>query len=98
MFSKVDVPVLGMVQNMSVFTCPNCQHTTHIFGAEGVKRECAKHGIDFLGDIPLHPAICEDADKGKPTVVADPEGPLARAYFEIAERAEAKLFGAGGGA
>lgn len=78
---------------MSVFTCPNCEHSTHIFGADGVERECKKHGIDLLGDIPLHASICLDADRGKPTVVADPQGPHARVFREIAERVSRKLFG-----
>lgn len=72
-----------MVQNMSVFVCPNCRHKTHIFGSEGVARECSKHGIDFLGDIPLDPSICNDADNGKPTVVAR-MGALTDAYNSIA--------------
>ncbi len=74
-----------MIQNMSVFTCPNCNHSTHIFGSEGVVRECANHGIDFLGDIPLHASICNDADRGMPTVVAEPESERARTFMTIAE-------------
>jgi ATP-binding protein involved in chromosome partitioning len=84
--------ILGMVQNMSVFTCPNCQHTTHIFGTEGVARECQKHGIELLGDIPLDASICQDADQGKPTVVAR-EGPLTDAYKSIACKVTEKLWG-----
>ncbi|CUS13338.1 unnamed protein product [Tuber aestivum] len=93
MFKKVDVPLLGMVQNMSVFTCPNCQHDTHIFGADGVERECKKHGIELLGDIPLHASICRDADQGKPTVVSHPTGVHALAFEGIAEKVSRKLFG-----
>lgn len=81
-----------MVQNMSIFTCPNCSHTTHIFGVDGVKRECEKHGIKLLGDIPLDPHICEDADKGKPTVVARPDGQLASAYLGIVKAISRKLW------
>ncbi|KAA8910051.1 P-loop containing nucleoside triphosphate hydrolase protein [Sphaerosporella brunnea] len=92
MFKKVDVPILGMVQNMSVFTCPNCQHTTHIFGTEGVARECQKHGLELLGDIPLDASICQDADNGKPTVVAR-EGPLTDAYKSIADKVVKQLWG-----
>ncbi|KAI9759559.1 MAG: hypothetical protein M4579_002225 [Chaenotheca gracillima] len=84
MFKKVDVPVLGMIQNMSVFTCPHCSKSTHIFGSEGVARECKDLGVDFLGDIPLHASICADADRGKPTVVAEPESSRAKAFMEIA--------------
>ncbi|KAG0126687.1 P-loop containing nucleoside triphosphate hydrolase protein [Tuber indicum] len=93
MLKKVDVPLLGMVQNMSVFTCPNCQHATHVFGADGVERECKKHGIELLGDIPLHASICQDADRGKPTVVSDPTGVHALAFEGISKRVSRKLFG-----
>ncbi|KAI5814145.1 P-loop containing nucleoside triphosphate hydrolase protein [Pyronema omphalodes] len=92
MFKKVDVPILGMVQNMSVFTCPNCSHTTHIFGSEGVARECKKHNIELLGDVPLDATICSDADAGKPTVVAR-DGPLSDAYHKIAGVVIKKLWG-----
>lgn len=82
-----------MVQNMSIFTCPNCQHATHIFGADGVERESKKHGIELLGDVPLHASICQDADRGKPTVVSDPTGVLALAFEGIAEKVSRKIFG-----
>ncbi|KAH0536234.1 hypothetical protein FGG08_006880 [Glutinoglossum americanum] len=91
MFRKVGVPILGMVQNMSIFTCPNCSHSTHIFGSEGVPRECGKHGIDFLGDVPLHANICGDADRGRPTVIAEPHSSQAKAFTNIAERLLLKL-------
>ncbi|KAI4137704.1 MAG: hypothetical protein LQ341_005022, partial [Variospora aurantia] len=86
MMRKVNVPLLGMIQNMSIFNCPNCNHTTHIFGSEGVNKACEKHDVPFLGDIPLHASICDDADRGKPTVVAEPESPRAKAFTAIAER------------
>lgn len=86
MFKKIDIPILGMVQNMSLFTCPHCQNSTHIFGSHsGVTTACEKHGIDFLGDIPLHANICDDADRGKPTVVAEPESERAKAFMSITE-------------
>lgn len=78
--------ILGMIQNMSVFTCPACNHSTHIFGSDGVIRACETHEIDLLGDIPLHARICDDADRGKPTVVAEPESERARAFATIAEK------------
>ena len=81
-----------MVQNMSVFTCPNCAHTTHIFGSEGVARECRKHGIQLLGDIPLNASICADADRGRPTV-ATRTGPLADAFYAIAAKVATQLWG-----
>ncbi|KAL8754418.1 MAG: hypothetical protein Q9184_005118 [Pyrenodesmia sp. 2 TL-2023] len=86
MMRKVNVPLLGMIQNMSVFTCPNCSLSTHIFGAEGVTKACEKHNVPFLGDIPLHASICDDADKGKPTVVAEPESTRAKVFTVIAEQ------------
>ena len=91
MFQKVGVPILGMVQNMSVFHCPNCGHTTHIFGSDGVARTCESRGIELLGDIPLDPRICDDADRGKPTVVAEPESARGEAFLEIARRLERKI-------
>lgn len=77
---------------MSIFTCPNCSHMIHIFGTDGVKRECEKHGIRLLGDIPLDPNICEDADKGRPTVVASPDQNLAAAYLQIAKTISEQLW------
>ena len=91
MFRKMSVEVLGMVQNMSVFKCPGCGLQTHIFGAEGVKRRCSEHGIELLGDIPLDERICEDADRGKPTVVAEPEGASAQAYLGFAGKVIGKI-------
>ena len=78
--------LLGMVQNMSVFICPKCNHSTHIFGSEGVAHACSKHDVPFLGDIPLHASICDDADRGKPTVVAEPASGRAQAFMAIADR------------
>ena len=86
MFRKVSVPILGMVQNMSVFCCPKCGHSTHVFGSEGVARTCEGHGIELLGDIPLDAQICDDADRGKPTVVAEPESARGGAFMGIAEK------------
>lgn len=97
MFQKMDVPVLGMVQNMAFFTCPNCGHETKIFShshaagdhAQGVVAQCQRLGIDFLGDIPLDAKVCADADRGMPTVVAE-EGDLnsarRRAFMNISEK------------
>ena len=86
MFQKTSVPILGMIQNMSVFMCPNCNHATHIFGSEGVSKTCADQNIELLGDVPLDARICDDADRGKPTVVAEPESKRGNAFAEIAER------------
>ncbi|KAE9968826.1 hypothetical protein EG328_007249 [Venturia inaequalis] len=84
MFRKVHVPILGMVQNMSLFACSNCGHEDHIFGTEGVTRTCKEMGVRFLGDVPLHGRICKDADEGKPTVVAEPGSARAERFRDIA--------------
>ena len=91
MFRKVDVPILGMVQNMSTFRCPKCGHSTHVFGEDGVVRVCERQGIELLGDIPLDARICDDADRGKPTVVAEPESARGKAFFGIAENIARKI-------
>ncbi len=91
MFRKVSVPILGMVQNMSVFLCPKCGHKTHVFGEEGVARTCESHGIELLGDIPLDARICDDADRGKPTVVAEPESARGEAFMGIAQEIAKKI-------
>ena len=97
MFKKTHIPILGMVQNMSLFTCPHCEHRTHIFGSRsgGVARACQEHGVEFLGDVPLHARICDDADRGVPTVVAEPGSVRAEAFIGIAEEVGRKvgLFG-----
>jgi ATP-binding protein involved in chromosome partitioning len=85
MFNKVNIPILGMVQNMSTFICTNCGHNHDIFGLDGAKNKCGELGIRFLGDVPLHPSICSDADAGKPTMVANPDGPQAQAFAGIAK-------------
>ncbi|KAM6073594.1 LOW QUALITY PROTEIN: iron-sulfur cluster transfer protein NUBPL [Chlamydotis macqueenii] len=84
MFRKVHVPVLGLVQNMSVFQCPKCKHETHIFGADGVKDLAKTLGLDILGDIPLHVNIRETCDSGQPVVVSQPQSDAAKAYLKIA--------------
>lgn len=85
MFKTLDVRILGLVQNMSLFTCPHCQGETHIFGSnERVQNMCTGHAIDFLGDIPLHPSIGDDGEAGKPTVVSEPSSDRAAAFVNIA--------------
>uniref|UniRef100_A0A3P9HI14 Iron-sulfur cluster transfer protein NUBPL n=1 Tax=Oryzias latipes TaxID=8090 RepID=A0A3P9HI14_ORYLA len=84
MFKKVNVPVLGLVENMSVFQCPNCNHQTHIFGSEGAQRLAETLGVAFLGDIPLHLSIRETSDVGQPVVVSAPNSSEAKAYRKVA--------------
>ncbi|KAF5557625.1 nucleotide-binding protein [Fusarium napiforme] len=86
MFKTVDVNILGLVQNMSLFTCPHCHGETNIFGSNArVEKLCQEHQIDFLGNIPLHPNIGDDGDRGKPTVVAEPTSERASAFLKIAQ-------------
>ncbi|MGF6230430.1 ATP-binding protein involved in chromosome partitioning [Inquilinus ginsengisoli] len=91
MFRKVDVPVLGIIENMSYFCCPNCGHRTDIFSHGGARAEAEKLGCDFLGEIPLDIAIRETSDSGHPIVVSAPDSPHAEAYRGIAARVWAKL-------
>jgi len=86
MFRKVDVPVFGIVENMSYFECPNCGHRSEIFSHGGAHREADRLEVDFLGEVPLDPAIRETSDSGKPIVVSDPASPHAKAYLEIARK------------
>jgi ATP-binding protein involved in chromosome partitioning len=91
MFEKVSVPVLGIVENMSVHVCSNCGHAEHIFGAGGGARMAQQYGVRLLGELPLDAHIREEADSGTPTVVAAPGSPRARPYFEMARRTAAAL-------
>ncbi|MGO1078023.1 iron-sulfur cluster carrier protein ApbC [Inquilinus sp. CA228] len=91
MFRKVDVPVLGIIENMSYFCCPNCGHRTDIFSHGGARTEAEKLGCDFLGEIPLDIAIRETSDSGHPIVVSAPDSPHAETYRGIAARVWAKL-------
>ena len=91
MFAKVEVPVLGIVENMAVHTCTNCGHTEHVFGAGGGERMAAMYDVPLLGALPLDIRIREQADSGTPTVAADPESPLALVYRDIARRTAARL-------
>jgi ATP-binding protein involved in chromosome partitioning len=91
MFEKVEVPVLGVVENMSIHICSKCGHEEHIFGEGGGQKMAEEYNVDFLGALPLDITIREEADAGKPTVAAEPEGRIAQIYREIARRTAAKL-------
>ncbi|MCW5772739.1 MAG: iron-sulfur cluster carrier protein ApbC [Rhodospirillaceae bacterium] len=91
MFRKVDVPVLGIVENMSYFCCPNCGHRSEIFAHGGARKEAERLGVDFLGELPLDIAIRETSDSGKPIVISQPDGPHAQSYRAIARRVLEKL-------
>jgi len=91
MFEKVGIPILGVVENMSTHICSNCGHEEHIFGQGGAERMCKEYGTELLGALPLDISIREQADSGKPTVVADPDGRAAEIYRKIARRLAVKI-------
>jgi ATP-binding protein involved in chromosome partitioning len=91
MFEKVSVPVLGIVENMSIHVCSNCGHAEHIFGAGGGARMAEQYGVKLLGELPLDANIREEADSGRPTVAAAPGSPRAKAYLDMARRTAAAL-------
>jgi len=86
MFEKVGIPILGIVENMSVHVCSQCGHAEAIFGEGGGAKMCSDFGVEFLGALPLTMSIREQADMGRPTVVAEPEGPVAQIYQQIARK------------
>jgi len=86
MFDKVSVPVLGVIENMAVYHCPNCGHEAHIFGEDGGKRLAQETGVPVLGSMPLDLNIRVQADSGNPTMVADPQGKVAQLYRAMAQR------------
>ena len=91
MFEKVEVPVLGIVENMSIHICSKCGHEEHIFGEGGGKRMATQYDIPFLGSLPLDIRIREETDNGRPTVAAEPDSRIAGLYRDIARRAAARL-------
>ncbi len=97
MFKRVNVPVLGIIENMSYFVCPKCGERHDIFGHGGAHAEADKLGVPFLGEVPLHMAIRETSDAGRPVVATDPDGPQAKVYREIAGRVREQLQGRGAG-
>ncbi len=95
MFRKMDVPVLGIVENMSFFTCPSCGHVEHIFGADGGRKTAEQLGVPFLGAIPIDPAIVSGGDSGRPVVVDRPDSPAAQAFGEVARKVIEQLQASG---
>jgi len=91
MFEKVGIPILGVVENMSMHICSNCGHAEAIFGEGGGAKMCADFGVDFLGSLPLAMAIRKQTDSGTPTVVADPDGAEAQIYKQIARKVAVKV-------
>jgi ATP-binding protein involved in chromosome partitioning len=91
MFEKVGIPILGIVENMAIHVCSQCGHREHVFGAGGGERMAKQYDVDYLGGLPLDIRIREQADSGKPTVVADPDGELAGIYRQIARKVAVKI-------
>ena len=98
MFRRVNVPVLGLVENMSTFICPHCGQRSDIFGHGGAKAEAQRLGVPFLGEVPLTLAVRESSDEGRPVVASDPSSPAAEAFRGVAARAWAELERGKGGA
>lgn len=95
MFRKVNVPILGVVENMGLHVCSKCGHEEHIFGAGGAERIAQNYGVELLGSLPLDGRIREQCDAGTPAVSADPNGAVARIYAHIAQRVREQLAGDG---
>jgi len=95
MFRRVNVPVLGIVENMSYFLCPHCGARSDIFGHGGARAEAARLGVPFLGEVPLDIVIREKSDAGLPVVATEPDGPHAKCYRDIAARVRDELTVAG---
>ncbi len=91
MFKDVDVPILGIIENMSSFVCPHCGETSDIFGSGGAEADARRLGVMFLGKVPLHMSIRENSDAGKPLIVAEPDGPHAAFYKQLSLKVAALL-------
>lgn len=92
MFHQVEVPVLGVVENMNMFICPKCGHEEHIFGHDGAQLMSLQYMVNFLGSLPLDKRIQEETDNGKPTVIAEPESKIALNFREIARKVASALY------
>jgi len=91
MFRKVEVPILGIVENMSIHVCSNCGHSEHIFGDGGAQRIAENYDVTLLGELPLDANIRQQCDEGHPAVVSDPDGKVAEIYLEIASKLTQQL-------
>jgi ATP-binding protein involved in chromosome partitioning len=91
MFEKVGIPIIGVVENMAIHICSKCGNAEHIFGTGGGAKMCSDYNVEFLGSLPLDIRIREQTDSGKPTVVTDPDGPLASIYRDIARKVAARI-------
>jgi ATP-binding protein involved in chromosome partitioning len=94
MFKQTEVPILGIVENMSYFLCPHCGARTDVFAHGGARHEAERVGVPFLGEVPLDIVIRANSDAGRPVVAAEPEGPQAQAFRAIARKVKASLEGA----
>jgi ATP-binding protein involved in chromosome partitioning len=95
MFKRVNVPVLGIIENMSYFLCPECGTRSDVFGHGGARHEAERLGVPFLGEVPLHIDIREKSDAGLPVVATDPDGPHAKTFRDIAGRVRDAIAGGG---
>ena len=91
MFEKVGVPIVGIIENMSTYVCTQCGHEEHIFGSGGGEKMCQEYAVDFLGALPLNLSIREQADAGRPTLVADPDGAISAIYKNIARQVAIRI-------
>ena len=91
MFRKVNIPVLGVVENMAVHICSNCGHAEHLFGEGGGEKLATQYGVEVLASLPLSMAIREQADSGKPTAIAEPDSQIAMIYQELARHVGARI-------
>ena len=86
MYRKMEVPVLGLVQNMASFLCPSCGELSHVFGCEGASELASEEGIPLLGSIPLDPALMAASDSGQPLVISQPQSAVSKVFSEIAQQ------------
>jgi ATP-binding protein involved in chromosome partitioning len=96
MFKRVEIPILGIIENMATFVCPHCGQTSHIFGHGGAREEASRLGVPFLGEVPLNMTIRELSDAGRPVTATDPDGPHARIYRDMAQQVWSALSGGTG--